>query len=236
MILGGACTRNCRFCAVHSGVPEPVDADEPGRVAEAVARLELRHVVVTSVTRDDLPDGGAAHFIAAIEAIRTKRPDATVEVLTPDFHVDRVAIARVLAAGPDVFGHNIETVERLYPGLRGAAHSYARALDVLRIAREESPETLLKSALMVGHGETADEVRRTLADLLDAGCRALCIGQYLQPTPAQSPVAEFVEPAVFEAYEAEAHRLGFRFALAGPFVRSSYRSEELMEAVSDRER
>lgn len=234
MILGEVCTRDCRFCAVGHGVPAPPDSGEPARVAEAVRRLGLRHAVVTSVTRDDLPDGGAAQFRATIEAIRAAVPDATVEVLTPDFHGDPEAIGWVLDASPEVFGHNIETVERLYPSLRGSANSYARGLDVLRTAALWASDAIVKSALMVGHGETHDEVTATLEDLLEAGCTAVCIGQYLQPTARQSEVAAFVTPDQFAAYEAEAYRLGFAFASAGPFVRSSYRSEELFEALRRR--
>ncbi|HOZ48824.1 MAG TPA: lipoyl synthase [Candidatus Hydrogenedentes bacterium] len=231
MILGTTCTRNCRFCSVRHGVPEPPAPDEPERVAEAVARLGLRHAVVTSVTRDDVEDGGAGHFRRTIEAIRARNPEATVEVLTPDFNGARESVAAVLGAGPDVFGHNVETVERLYPVVRGAGHAYRRPLDVLRLARDLGGGTVVKSAFMLGLGETDSEVERTLADLLDAGCQAVCIGQYLQPTAAQCTVHEFVSPERFRHYEATARRMGFDAVVAGPFVRSSYRSGELLETV-----
>lgn len=231
LILGEACTRNCAFCAVPGSTPKPVEQEEPRRIGEAVRRLDLRHVVVTSVTRDDLPDGGAAHFGATVAAIRQASPATTVEVLVPDFQGCREALACVLASEPDVFGHNIETVERLYPALRGAAHGYERALGLLRAARELAPHMALKSAFMVGHGETWKEVRQTLKDLRKAGCDAVNIGQYLQPTKKQLPVHEFVPPERFKEYEEEAYRLGFRFAAAGVFVRSSYRSEQLVEAL-----
>jgi len=234
MLLGNTCTRDCRFCAVCGGVPEPVDPEEPWRVAEAIRRLELGHAVITSVTRDDLPDGGAAHFRATVEAIRAQSPETTIEVLVPDFNGDREAIACVLEVAPDVFGHNIETVARLYSFLRGERHSYTQALDVLRTGVELAPKVVFKSALMAGHGETAEEVRQTLTDLLLAGCEAVSIGQYLQPTPRQCRVLEFVPPDQFASYEEEAYRLGFRSAVAGPFVRSSYRSEELLEALRAR--
>lgn len=236
MVLGNVCTRDCRFCSVRHGVPDPPDPDEPFSLAEAVRRMGLRHAVVTSVTRDDLADGGAAHLAATIEAVRDLNPGTTVEVLVPDFNGDRGAVARVLEAAPDVFGHNIETVAQLYPALRGHASSYAQALEVLRTAAALAADTVTKSAFMVGHGETRDEVRQTLQDLLEAGCTALCIGQYLQPTPRQSAVVEFVLPERFAAYEADAYRLGFAFVVAGPFVRSSYRSEELHEALRLRRR
>jgi len=236
MILGNVCTRDCRFCAVRHGKPDPVDQEEAQRVAEAVKRLRVRHAVVTSVTRDDLPDGGAAHFAATVRAIRAVNPHATVEVLVPDFDADPQAIACVLGARPDVLGHNIETVDRLYAELRGADHSYTRALDVLWTAHAQSPETLIKSAFMLGHGETKEEVLRTLRDLLDAGCVAVCMGQYLQPTPQQVDVTAFVPPEQFEAYEDEARRLGFRAVWAAPFVRSSYRSGELLDALRGSQR
>jgi lipoic acid synthetase len=193
--------------------------------------MKLKHAVITSVTRDDLPDGGSGHISKTIRAIRRISPRTTVEVLTPDFmgrldHVDNVLDAR-----PDVFGHNIETVERLYATIRGKRCTYAEALAVLRHAAEHASNTIVKSAMMAGHGETPEEVEQTLRDLLDAGCEAVCIGQYLRPSQKQREVSEYVTPERFMAYEALAYRLGFAFAVAGPFVRSSYRSEELMETA-----
>ncbi len=233
MLMGDTCSRACRFCGVKSGTPRPLDGDEPRRVAEAVERLGLRHAVVTSVTRDDLPDGGAAHFVATIEAIRTRTPGVTIEVLTPDFLGDHDAVRRVIDAAPDVFNHNVETVPRLYPAVRPEA-DYARSLavlrtaDVLGTAKSLRPAMLTKSGLMVGLGETRTEVEAVLRDLRDAGVDAVTIGQYLQPTTNHLPVAEFVTPEAFDELEALAEGLGFPAALCGPFVRSSYGAAELL--------
>ncbi len=188
--------------------------------------MRLRHAVITSVTRDDLPDGGAAHFASTIRAIRAVCPGTTIEVLVPDFGCDKSAIACVTAARPEIFGHNVETVRRLYPVLRGGRYRYDGALDVLRTAAGLEPDTIIKSAFMVGHGETAAEIDETLIDLVLTGCDAVSIGQYLQPTPGQCGVTRFVSPAEFKKYETRAMQLGFKFAVAGPFVRSSYHSAE----------
>ena len=244
MVLGNVCTRRCAFCAVSGGIPESVDPTEPGRVAQAIQQLGLRYAVVTSVTRDDLSgkslsgfdDGGAAHFARTVEAIRAASPGTVIEVLVPDFGGKPEAIGRVLESAPDVFGHNIETVERLYPALRDPRYRYRRSLEVLAMAAELAPEMAVKSALMVGHGETAEEVRATLRDLRDAGCDVVSLGQYLRPSRAQVDVKEFVPPERFRAYEALAYQLGFSAAMAGPFVRSSYRSEELWAAFGARKR
>lgn len=236
MILGNSCTRNCRYCSVPSGRPEDVEPDEPLRVAKAIQKMGLRHAVITSVTRDDLPDGGAAHIAHVVRTVRQANPRTTIEVLVPDFLGDRESVAIVLAAQPDVFGHNIETVERLYPAVRGKRCTYRTALDVLRTASEWRPRTIVKTAFMVGHGETEDEIKRTLRDLLDAGCQAVCIGQYLRPTLKQRAVESFVTPEKFAEYESYAYGVGFGFAVAGPFVRSSYRSEEIMEVNWTRQR
>ena len=201
--------------------------------------MRLRHAVITSVTRDDLPDGGATHFARTLEAVRAINPNTTLEALVPDFQGDRDAITVVLRAQPEVFSHNIETVARLYPSVRGRGSSYQRTLDVLRVAAAFSTHGgrvahggIVKSALMVGHGEAAEEVRRTLVDLLDAGCVAVCIGQYLQPTKQQREVVEFVPPEQFKTYEETAYSLGFAYAVAGPFVRSSYWADEVVTALS----
>lgn len=231
MLLGRVCTRNCAFCSVAGGIAETVDASEPGRVAEAIRRLGLRYAVVTSVTRDDLADGGAGHFAQTVAAVHAAAPGTAIEVLVPDFGGKRGAIERVLDSAPAVFGHNIETVERLYPVLRDPRYSYRRSLQVLSTAAALAPTQVLKSALMVGHGETAAEVRATLCDLRDAGCRVVSLGQYLRPSRAQVDVTEFVPPERFAEYEALAFGLGFSAALAGPFVRSSYRAEELYRAA-----
>ncbi len=232
MILGNVCTRNCAFCSVTSGHPEALDPDEPARVAEAVRELGTRHAVITSVTRDDLPDGGAAHFARTVAAVRAANPGTTVEVLVPDFLGEEAPVRTVLASVPEVFGHNIETVERLYDALRRRKITYRDALRVLETAAAHRSGSIVKSALMVGHGEEPAEVRTTLTDLLAAGCEAVAIGQYLRPTPKQRRVTEFVTPEQFKAYEALAYELGFKFAIAGPFVRSSYRSEELLQHLN----
>lgn len=230
MILGNVCTRNCRYCSVTSGRPAaPPEPDEPERVAEAVHRMGLLHAVITSVTRDDLEDGGARHFAETIEAIRTRCPQTAIEVLTPDFQGRRAAVETVLAAKPDVFGHNIETVERLFPKIRSRRFSYRMALDVLETASRYPDRPVVKSALMLGHGETEDEVRAAFADLLSVGCDAVSLGQYLRPTRAQREVVEYVRPERFRAFEEMAYAMGFTYALAGPFVRSSYRADELLK-------
>ena len=232
MILGNVCTRNCAFCSVKSGRPEALDPDEPARVAEAVRELGIKHAVITSVTRDDRPDGGAAHFARTVEAVRAANPGTTVEVLVPDFLGDEAPVRTVLASVPEVFGHNIETVERLYDALRRRKITFRDALRVLETAAAHHSGSIVKSALMVGHGEEPAEVRATLRDLLAAGCEAVAIGQYLRPTPKQRRVTAFVPPEQFKEYEVLAYQLGFKFAIAGPFVRSSYRSEELLQHLN----
>lgn len=229
MVLGNICTRNCAFCSVPSGRPEAVDPGEPLHVALAVQRMGLKHAVVTTVVRDDLPDGGAAHIAETVRRIHRHNPGTSVEVLVSDYHGDPEIIRTILDAGPEVFGHNIETVRRLYPKVRDRRFAYDNALEALRIASAHPGRPIVKSALMTGHGETAEEVRETLIDLREAGCEVVCIGQYLRPSPRQAPVVEFVHPDRFRAYEAMAYELGFAFAAAGPFVRSSYRSEEVLE-------
>jgi lipoyl synthase len=223
LILGGHCTRACTFCAVKGGPPAPPDPDEPRRVARAAADMQLGYVVVTSVTRDDLPDGGAAHFAATIAALRKRIPGVRVEVLVPDFQGDREALAVVLAAKPDVLNHNVETVPRLYPEVRPQAR-YGRSLRLLRNAAEQAPRIPTKSGLMLGLGETDDEIRQVLADLRRARCRILTLGQYLQPTAAHHPVARFVPPETFDAWRQAALAMGFAQVASAPFVRSSYQA------------
>ena len=225
MILGRVCTRSCRFCAVEHGSPEPPDPDEPRRVAEAAGRLGLRYVVVTCVTRDDLPDGGAGHFAHTIEALRERVPGAGIEVLTSDLGGDGAALRIVLDARPTVFNHNVETVRRLQPVVRPDA-AYERSLGVLAQAAAHDPAPLIKSGLMVGLGETDAEVEETLADLSAAGCQMVTIGQYLRPSERHLPVARYVEPAGFERYERMGLRRGLRRVISGPFVRSSYCAAE----------
>ncbi len=229
MILGDVCTRNCRFCAVGGGEPAPPAADEPGRVAEAARRLGLSYVVITSVTRDDLRDGGAAHFAAAVRQVRAAT-GAQVEVLTPDFLGDPAAIDAVLEAEPTVYNHNVETVPRLYHKVRPGAQ-YARSLRLIeRVARAGT--ALPKSGLMVGLGEADDEVYSVIDDLVAAGCRMLTIGQYLQPTRGHLAVERFVRPELFDIYREEGLRRGMRWIASGPFVRSSYCAEAAFASAS----
>jgi len=228
MILGDRCTRRCKFCAVQTARPEPPAADEPDRLAEAVAELGLRHVVITAVARDDLADEGAGQFAACVRAVRARMPEATIEVLPADFHARRECIATLCDAGPDVYNHNIETVERLSPTVRPQAR-YRRSLDVLRIAKELRPDIPTKSGLMVGIGETPDEIRRTLADLREVDCDVVTIGQYLAPSSSHAPVVRFYTPEEFEALADEARSLGFAGVASGPFVRSSYNAGDVYD-------
>lgn len=228
LIMGDACTRGCRFCAVEERCPSPLDPDEPRRVAEAAQRMSLRHVVITTVTRDDLEDGGAAHFVATIAAVRAALPEAAVEVLTSDFAGDEAAVDVVAAARPDVFNHNLETVPRLYPQVRPQA-VYERSLRVLARVSETQRDLPTKSGLMLGLGEEFGEVVEVLADLREHGVSMLTLGQYLRPSPHHLPVAEFVEPDVFARLAKEAYRLGFTAVASAPFVRSSYHAADLIE-------
>ena len=226
LIMGDACTRGCRFCAVETRPPEPLDPDEPRRVGEAASRMGLRHVVITSVTRDDIEDGGAAHFVATIEAVRAAVPGVAVEVLTSDFAGREASVDLVAAARPEVYNHNLETVPRLYPQVRPGA-DYERSLRVLARVRETHPEVPTKSGVMLGLGETPDEVLEVGADLLAHGVSMLTLGQYLRPSSAHLPVAEFVEPGVFAELAREAYGMGFSAVASAPFVRSSYHAGEL---------
>ena len=229
LILGDRCTRNCRFCAVAKGPIELPDPEEPPRVAAAVRDLSLLYVVITSVTRDDLPDGGASHFAETIREIHASTPKAIIEVLIPDFQGSREALRIVLDAGPDVLNHNIETVPRLYPTVRPGA-DYRRSLLQLERVQGISAPTLTKSGLMLGFGETRAEIEQTLKDLLDVGCRMLTLGQYLQPSKNHLPVARFVHPEEFDHWKNTALELGFSDVASGPFVRSSYHAKELFHA------
>ncbi len=226
MILGEKCTRNCRFCAVGHPPDTLPDPEEPERVAEAVALLGLRYAVVTSVTRDDLPDGGAALFAETIKAIRVHQPNTLVEVLIPDLQGNIQALITILDAGPDVLNHNIETVARLYPEVRPQAE-YSRSLELLRRVKESHPHIPTKSGIMLGLGETIAELERTWRDLQAVGCDILTMGQYLQPSADHLPVQCFLPPEQFEGLAKEALALGFAGVAAGPFVRSSYQAENL---------
>lgn len=228
LIMGDACTRGCRFCAVESRTPEPLDPDEPRRVAQAAKQMGLGHVVVTTVTRDDLDDGGATHFVAVIEALRDAVPQATVEVLTSDFAGRLESVDTVVAARPDVYNHNLETVPRLYGEVRPGA-DYARSLTVLEHVARSGAGIPVKSGLMLGLGETYDEVVDVMGDLRAAGCELLTLGQYLRPSSAHLPVAEFVEPETFARLGREGRRMGFRAVASAPFVRSSYHAREMAE-------
>lgn len=226
MVMGDICTRACGFCSVGHGKTKPLAADEPDRVAEAAARLALKHVVITSVTRDDLADGGADHFYQCVLAVRA-RTGAVIEVLTPDFIGKPGAIERVVESAPEVFNHNTETVPRLYRGVRGRKSVYSWTLELLRRVKELNPTIKTKSGLMLGLGETHEELFDTLADLRDTGCDFLTLGQYLQPTPAHLPVKRYVPPEEFEELGARARALGFKQVASGPFVRSSYHAAEM---------
>ncbi|MCL6476931.1 MAG: lipoyl synthase [Peptococcaceae bacterium] len=228
MILGKECTRNCTFCSVSKGMPRPVDPEEPNKVAEAVKELNLKHVVITSVTRDDLPDGGAGHFAAVIEAVHNAAPRATVEVLIPDFQGDLQALIKVIKAKPLVINHNMETVRRLYPAVRPMA-DYARSLELLKRVKELEPGIISKSGFMLGLGETKEEVVQLLQDLRKFACEMVTIGQYLAPSQKHHPVVEYVHPDVFKKYKDIATEMGFRYVASSPLVRSSYHAGEAID-------
>jgi len=230
MILGDVCTRGCGFCSVATGKPRPVDPDEPSRVAQAAQSLGLRHVVVTAVTRDDLPDGGAEHFAQTVRAVR-EATGATVEVLPSDFAGNGAAVDRLLDAAPDVYNYNTETVPRLFRKVRGPKPDYRWTLETFRRVRARCPTARTKSGLMLGLGETAEELLDTLADLRDAGCQMLTLGQYLRPSPAQLPVERYLRPEEFQALGRAARQLGFGQVASGSFVRSSYHAREMAEAI-----
>lgn len=224
MILGDVCTRDCTFCAVSSGIPRAVDSSEPSRLARAIERLGLHYVVITSVTRDDLEDGGSGQFAEALGALRELPRVPNVEVLTPDFQGDLSALRRVLEAGPDVFNHNVETVPRLYPRARPSA-DFDRSLDLLRTAGEIRPGMPTKSGLMLGLGEREEEILGVLQGLRSVGCDMLTLGQYLQPSKAHLPVSHYVPPADFDHWRRIGYDMGFRSVASGPFVRSSFNAE-----------
>lgn len=222
MIGGDVCTRSCRFCNVATGRPQPLDPDEPRRIAGTIAQWHLRHAVITSVDRDDLPDGGASHWVSTILAIRAASPSTTLEVLVPDFRGNFDALDTVIATRPEIISHNLETVRRLTPSVRSVA-TYDRSLSVIN--RIAASGVRAKSGIMLGLGETLDEVRETFRDLTAAGCEVLTVGQYLQPTEHHIPVEEYVHPDTFAMLHDEALALGFRHVESGPLVRSSYHAE-----------
>jgi lipoic acid synthetase len=229
MILGNFCTRTCRFCAVHKGQPEVLNPEEPRLIAASAQQLGLQHIVITSVTRDDLPDGGAAQFAETIRAVRKVMPQSTIEVLTPDFKGDTGPIDTVLAAKPDVFNHNVETIARLYSMIRPQA-GFQQSLDVLRHVRKKS-SAIVKSGIMVGLGETDEEIRVVLQTLRDTGVQLVTIGQYLAPTKRHAPVERFVTPQQFAEYKTYGEALGIQNVFSGPFVRSSYLAAEALVTI-----
>lgn len=227
MILGRVCTRNCSFCNVEKGKPQPVDEYEPVHVAKAADKLDLRHVVITSVTRDDLPDGGAGHFAKVIQELRKLGKRVTVEVLIPDFRGSMEALNKVIDAMPEIINHNVETVPRLYPSVRPMA-VYKRSLDLLAAVKREKPEILTKSGIMVGLGEKKEEVIEVMEDLRGVDCDFLTIGQYLAPSKKHHPVVEYIHPDIFEEYREKAYETGFAYVASRPFVRSSYMAEKAL--------
>ena len=230
MILGEKCTRSCQFCAVTSGKPSPVDPREPDRIVEAVSRLDLRHVVITSVTRDDLPDGGSRQFVSVIEKLRNYDPELKIEILTPDFQQDSGATDLIVAASPDIFNHNIETVPRLYSRVRPEA-SYRGSLKVLDRVAGSPADIITKSGLMLGLGETREEILQVFHELREINCDMLTIGQYLQPARANLPVQEYIRPETFQQYKEKALEMGFKAVASGPHVRSSYLAEEISQEI-----
>lgn len=228
MILGSVCTRQCRFCNVTKGSAQMVDEMEPQHLAEAVKSLGLKHVVITSVTRDDLPDGGASHFARCIEAVRKLSPETTIEVLIPDFQGDEGALDKVIAASPEVINHNVETVRSLYKKVRPQA-DYDRSMAVIAYVKEKAPHILTKTGIMVGLGETEDEVYAVMDDSRNAGCDIFTVGQYLRPSDAHIEMVEYVEPSRFETYREAGEARGFRYVASSPLVRSSYQAGEALK-------
>lgn len=228
MILGSQCTRDCTFCDVQRGTPLPVDPNEAEHTAAAAVEMGLKHVVITSVTRDDLPDGGAEQFVRVIEAIRQRDSKLVIEVLIPDFQGSRDALAAVVAARPDILNHNVETVPRLYPKVRPSA-DYHRSLDLLRMVKQLDSRMVTKSGIMVGLGETEAEVRQTMEDLRHHDCDLLTIGQYLAPSVSHHPIVDYVTPETFNQYKEVGDALGFRHTAAAPLVRSSYHADQVTQ-------
>jgi lipoic acid synthetase len=231
MIMGDRCTRNCRFCAVANGPNSPPDPDEPARIARTAQDLQIDYAVITSVTRDDLPDGGASFFVRTVNEIRQRIPDVRIELLVPDFQGNEDAVRSIVQAHPDVLNHNMETVERLYAAVRPEA-IYRRSLDLLYQVATDNPKIITKSGLMLGLGELSREIHTTLEDLLETGCRLLTLGQYLQPTKAHLPVERYLPPEEFSRWRNIALDRGFTEVTSGPFVRSSYEAKKLFQTAS----
>lgn len=230
LILGNRCTRNCRFCAVRHGNAVPIDSREPEQVAEAAQQMSLKYVVITSVTRDDLADGGAGHFAETISAVRLRLPEAKIEVLVPDLQGNWNSLKKIITAKPDVLNHNLETVPRLYADVRPQA-VYQRSLELLRQVRNMDAALPTKSGLMLGLGEEEKEILQTLLDLVEAGCNILTLGQYLQPSPRHMSIQRFVTPDEFEKLKSKALEIGFTRVASGPLVRSSYHARELFQRI-----
>jgi len=231
MILGRFCTRNCTFCNVEKNAPQTIDLSEPLRIAEAVKILDLKHIVITSVTRDDLPDGGASHFAKTISEINKLDGRFIVEVLIPDFSGDKDALSIVVDARPEIINHNVETIPRLYPSVRPMA-VYQRSLELLRNVKKKNAEIFTKSGIMLGLGEQEDEVLQVLDDLRAVDCDFVTIGQYLAPSKKHHPVIEYIHPAVFEKYKRICHEIGFKYVASGPLVRSSYQADKTFSSAS----
>lgn len=232
MIMGDVCTRNCAFCAVEHGQPKVLDSSEPENLAHAVEILGLKHVVVTSVTRDDLSDGGAAHFAAVVKAIRQTKPDASIELLIPDMGGDEAALSRIVGVQPDVLNHNIETVPTLYFRVRPQA-DYERSIRLIKFSKSLNHKLITKSGLMLGLGEEPEQVAAVMSDLYDAGCDILTLGQYLRPSPRHIPMNRYITPLEFEKYREQGLKIGFKAVVAKPLVRSSYYAREAyLEALS----
>lgn len=235
MIMGSQCTRNCRFCNVTSGKPQPLDPDEPLHLAEAVERLGLEHVVITQVTRDDLPDGGAAHMAETVLQVKKRCPGVTIEVLISDLLGNREALTVLLGSNPDVLNHNVEMAARLYPMIRPQA-KYQRSLQILADSKATAPHILTKTGFMIGLGETDQEISELMQDVRSTGCDILTISQYLQPSVEHWPLDRFVEPAGFDRLKAEAMAMGFRYVASSPLVRSSYRAQEALVCAKQESR
>lgn len=238
MLMGEVCTRGCKFCAVKTGNPRgKIDNEEPYKVGYAIAQMKLDYVVITSVDRDDLPDEGSSHFAKTIQTIKAEKPQMIIEILTPDFKGNRAHIQRLVEAKPDVFAHNVETVERLQKKVRDPRANYQQSLSVLRMIKEMNPKMYTKTSLMMGLGETDEEVLQTMKDIRSVGCDVITFGQYLQPTPRHLKVVEFVTPEKFQFWKDRADEMGFLYAASGPLVRSSYRAGEFfMKGVIEKNR